>query len=196
MPTISKDHAVTCLRCLWIFNGIFNTNFPLSESENISKIGQQLEKQKASSDCTVATFWLKVRGATTFSKLGVQFLGLRYYTKQNTTVYPVSCTAVCCYVKKNLGWWSVQILGVRTPSTPSGCALAQSDRWAGFFVPPYVIIYYRQANRPQSEKLWRYNPRRLFVLCLRLVYRPPSSSLRKRAKTTGSLRCIRSAEIP
>jgi len=35
------------------------------------------------------------RGATTFSKLEVQFLGLGYCTEQNMMVYLVSCTAVC-----------------------------------------------------------------------------------------------------
>jgi len=36
------------------------------------------------------------RDATTFSKLGVQFLGLGYCAEQNTDgICPVSCTAVC-----------------------------------------------------------------------------------------------------
>jgi len=55
------------------------------------------------------------RGATTFSKLGVQFLGLGYCTEQNTDGIPsfVHCSL---QLRKKLGW-SVQILGggVRTP---------------------------------------------------------------------------------
>ena len=69
------------------------------------------------------------RAATTFSKLGVQFLGLQVIVQNKIRmVYPFSWTA-CSLLRngnhsssKKLGW-SVQILGVRTPRTPSGCAL-------------------------------------------------------------------------
>ena len=60
------------------------------------------------------------RGATTFSKLGVQFLGLGYYTEQNTDGIPsfVHCSL---QLRKKLGW-SVQFFflgGVRSiPPTP------------------------------------------------------------------------------
>jgi len=68
------------------------------------------------------------RGATTFSKLGVQFLGLGYYTEQMRMVYSVSCTAACSYVKS---WGGPSKLGegVRTPQAPppSGCALASEE---------------------------------------------------------------------
>jgi len=55
------------------------------------------------------------RGATTFSKLGVQFLGLGYYTEQNTDGIPsfVHCSL---QLRKKLGW-SVQILGGPDPPT-------------------------------------------------------------------------------
>jgi len=62
-----------------------------------------------------------VRGATTFSKLGVQFLGLGYDTEQNVDGIP---GFVHCSVLRNgnrtssrkLGW-SIQIL-VRISPTP------------------------------------------------------------------------------
>ena len=68
--------------------------------------------------------WPGRRGATTFSKLGVQFLGLGYCTEQNTDGIAnfVHCSV---QLRKKLGW-SVQILGVRTPRPPSGCALART----------------------------------------------------------------------
>jgi len=52
------------------------------------------------------------RGATTFSKLGVQFLGLGCCTEQNTDGIPsfVHCSL---QLPKKLGW-SVKILAVRT----------------------------------------------------------------------------------
>ena len=39
----------------------------------------------------------QARGATTFSKLGVQFLGLGYYTEQNMNGIPsfVHCSVLC-----------------------------------------------------------------------------------------------------
>jgi len=54
-----------------------------------------------------------LRGATTFSKLGVQLLDLGYYTEQNTDGIPsfVHCSL---QVRKKLGW-SVQILGGSGP---------------------------------------------------------------------------------
>jgi len=46
-------------------------------------------------------------------------------------VYPVSCTAVCSYVKSWGGLF--KFLGVRAPDHPSGCALAKgsSVQWEG-----------------------------------------------------------------
>jgi len=62
-------------------------------------------------------------GATTFSKLGVQCLGLGYCTEQNTDGIGLPSFVHCSLqLRKKLGWY-VQILGVRTPDTPSGCAL-------------------------------------------------------------------------
>jgi len=72
------------------------------------------------------------RGATTFSTLGVQFLGL-YVQSKMRMVYPVSWTAVCyvtvitLFIKK-LGW-SVQIFwGSGAPDPSSGFALAVTGR--------------------------------------------------------------------
>ena len=63
------------------------------------------------------------RGATTFSKLGVQFLGLGCCTEQNTDGIP---NFVHCYVKSwgrpsNFGGWGPDPL----PTPPSGCALGR-----------------------------------------------------------------------
>ena len=59
---------------------------------------------------------VRYRGATTFSKLGVQCLGLGYCTEQNTDDIPsfVHCSL---QLRKKLGW-SVQILGRSGPSRP------------------------------------------------------------------------------
>jgi len=64
------------------------------------------------------------RGTTTFSKLGVQFLGLGYCTEQNTDGIPmVSCNAVCCvtvitlFIKK-VGMVRPNFGGFRTPRPP------------------------------------------------------------------------------
>ena len=76
------------------------------------------------------------RGATTFSKLGVQFIGLVIVQNEIRMVYAVSCTAVCCvtviitlFIKKvgvvrpNLGG------GPDLPDPPpSCCALAMVSR--------------------------------------------------------------------
>ena len=53
------------------------------------------------------------RGTTTFSKLGVQFLGVGYCTEQNADGIP-SFMYCSLQLRKMLGW-SIQILGVRTP---------------------------------------------------------------------------------
>jgi len=77
----------------------------------------------------VAVLWPIVRGATTFSKLGVQFLGLCYYTEQSTDNIP-SFMHCSLQLRKKLGW-SVQILGVQTPPpTPQWlrpCLLLQTE---------------------------------------------------------------------
>ena len=57
------------------------------------------------------------RGATMFSKLGVQFLGLSYYTEQNTDGIP-SFVHYCNLQQREKLWWSVQIWGVRIPQPP------------------------------------------------------------------------------
>ena len=69
------------------------------------------------------------RGATTFSKLGVQFLGLGYYypsTEKNRQVYPVWCSRLhnhTLFIKKLCkSWGSIQILGRYGP--PSSCVHA------------------------------------------------------------------------
>jgi len=69
------------------------------------------------------------RDATTFSKLGIQFLGLWYYypsTEKIRQVYPVWCSRyiiTLCFSKNYVNsWGSVQILGRSRPPTPSGCA--------------------------------------------------------------------------
>jgi len=61
------------------------------------------------------------RGATTFSKLRVQFLGLGYCTEQTTDGIPsfVHCSL---QLRKKLGWY-FQIWGIWTPRPPSGCAV-------------------------------------------------------------------------
>ena len=63
-----------------------------------------------------------IRGATTFSKLGVQFLGLRYYypstekidrsTQFGAVGYIITLYSSINYVKS---WGSVQILGTSRP---------------------------------------------------------------------------------
>jgi len=70
------------------------------------------------------------RGATTFSKLGVQFLGLGYYTEQNTDGIPsfVHCSL---QLRKKLGW-SLQILGVRTPPNPTPVVAPLFPHTCGF----------------------------------------------------------------
>jgi len=79
-------------------------------------------------------------GATTFSKLGVQFLGLGYCTEQNTDGIPsfVHCSLLrngSHTSSKKLGW-SVQIMGGSGPPdpTPSGCALVRRRQY------PMIII--------------------------------------------------------
>jgi len=73
-----------------------------------------------------------LRGASTFSKLGVQFLGLGYCKNKIQMIYPVSCTAVCYITiithptKKLQKRWGgpSKLWGVwsrRQP--PSGCTL-------------------------------------------------------------------------
>jgi len=61
--------------------------------------------------------WVARRGATTFSKLGVQFLGLGYYTEQNTDGIP-SFVHYSLQLRKKLGW-SVQIIGGRVRTSPN-----------------------------------------------------------------------------
>ena len=73
-----------------------------------------------------------VRGATTLSKLGVQFLGLGYCTEKIRIVYPVSCTAVCyvtvitLFVKK-VGMVRPNFGGSGPPLPLSSCALGSSS---------------------------------------------------------------------
>jgi len=57
-----------------------------------------------------------MQGRNHVFKVGVQFLGLGYYTKQNTDGI-LSFVHCSLQLRKTLGW-SVQILGVRTPPTP------------------------------------------------------------------------------
>ena len=47
----------------------------------------------------VVTFYFYAGAQPRFQSWGVQFLGLGYYTEQNTDGIPSSCTAVCSYVK-------------------------------------------------------------------------------------------------
>ena len=63
--------------------------------------------------------------ATTFSKLGVQFLGLGYYypsIENNRHVYPVWCSQLHNHtLSEKLGVPS-KFWGDPDPPTPSGCA--------------------------------------------------------------------------
>jgi len=68
-----------------------------------------------------------IRGATTFSKLAVQFLGLGYCTEQNTDGIP---SFVDCCVLRNgnhtlhqKSWGGPSKFWGSEPPTPSGCAL-------------------------------------------------------------------------
>jgi len=70
------------------------------------------------------------RGAITFTKLGVQFLGLGYYylylsTEKNKQVYPVWCSRLYNHLSKNYVkcWGSVQFLGRSGPSRPPVVAI-------------------------------------------------------------------------
>ena len=83
---------------------------------------------------------LLLRGATTFSKLGVQFLGLGYCAEQNTDGIPsfVDCSLLRSgnhtLHQKSWGGPSNFFLGgggFRTPRPPSGCALASAVNFFG-----------------------------------------------------------------
>jgi len=64
----------------------------------------------------IAASWnIVLRGATTFSKLGVQFLGLGYCTEQNTDGIP---SFVHCSLQLKSWGCPSKFWGVRTPSTP------------------------------------------------------------------------------
>jgi len=66
---------------------------------------------------------LNTRGTTTFSKLGVQFLGLGYCTEQNTDGIP---SFMHCYVESWGGPSNIWGSGPSAPhpTPPSGCAHA------------------------------------------------------------------------
>ena len=73
-------------------------------------------------------FGVLYRGATTFSKLGVQFLGLRYCTEQNTDGIPifVDCSLLrnCNHTLRQKSWGGPsKFWGSGPPWPPSGCAL-------------------------------------------------------------------------
>ena len=81
--------------------------------------------------CTFTKFYLQMisngvqsRGATTFSKLGVQFLGLGYCTEQNTDGIP---SFVHCYVKS---WGGPSNLGGSGPLRLPVVAPLVDVRWA------------------------------------------------------------------
>ena len=72
---------------------------------------------------------VSTRGATTFSKLGVQFLGLWYYCpsseffKKSIPTLAQSVTPTRPPTKSYIkSWGSIQILEGLDPSAPSGCA--------------------------------------------------------------------------
>jgi len=98
----------------------FSAHFALARSP-ISATAEHF----SSFTCSAYLLQHGARGATTFSKLGVQFLGLGYYTEQNTYGIPSSCTAVCSYVKSWGGRSKCWGSGPPPPApSPSGCALA------------------------------------------------------------------------
>jgi len=72
------------------------------------------------------------RGATTFAKLGVQFLGLGYCTEQNTDgiLSFVDCSLLCngnhTLHQKSWGGPS-KFWGSGPPNLPSDCALEQGE---------------------------------------------------------------------
>jgi len=78
--------------------------------------GNWLHADRSSAFYTGSLMTVPIRGATTFSKLGVQFLGLGYCTEQNADGIPsfVQCSL---QLRKKLGW-SVQILGGSGPPRP------------------------------------------------------------------------------
>jgi len=74
---------------------------------------------------------LKARGATTFSKLGVQFLGLGYCTEQNKDGIPsfVHCSLLrnSNHILHQKSWGGPSKFWGSIPlCPPSGCALAKS----------------------------------------------------------------------
>ena len=101
--------------------------------ENLMLVGNACFTVQTEIPSYTSVYWLQTRnmdrGATTSSKLVVQFLGLGYYypaTEKIRQIYPVWCSRlydhtlfIQSYVKS---WGSVQILGRSGPLRPSsGC---------------------------------------------------------------------------
>jgi len=112
----SKGNAYNCLLCT-----------------ADKQLGHSVVQQAAWATYSHGTVGVRTcRGATTFSKLGVLFLGLGYYypsTEKNRQVYPVWCIRLHKHTIHQKAIWtvggSVQILGRSEPPGPtSGCAHA------------------------------------------------------------------------
>jgi len=109
-----------------------------------------------------------IRGATTFSKLGVQFLGITNLYIKNRQVYPVWCSRLHKHTLFKKAMWklgeSVKILGRSGPPEPT-VAAPVSKHYLRTSWPPSPALH-NQTVSPPGECPWTNN-----------IYRVPTKSM-------------------
>ena len=127
LPTaVDNRNDITWLQTSWLINGP-----ACSRQRTCSQVDTlQVRRYRytAVKPRAHGVFTGKNRGATTFSKLEVQFLGLCYYTEQNMDGIPSFVHCIVLRNGKKVGVVHPNFWGSGPPDLPSGCAHGKKSR--------------------------------------------------------------------